>query len=241
MKNRIAWIAGMVLLMLTLCACSKDTAEADYNGYTAQDLQDVCLQTAETLEGLSQQQAIQYYTYYAAQDGGELYAALMDQWINVRPQVGGLVGYKDFEVNQAGKTITAIQTISHEERDITLTYVFNAHTMEVTDIQVQPVYTLGETMHKAGLNTLMGISVVFVILVLISLVIYCFNIIPMLQKRYAAQADLITEDKAEENEEEEVANHRDDGELIAVIAAAVAMETGMDTDDFVVRSIKRRY
>ena len=33
----------------------------------------------------------------------------------------------------------------------------------------------------------------------------------------------------------------DDGELIAVIAAAIAASTGTTTDDFVVRSIKRRY
>lgn len=231
----------MVLLMLALCACSKDTAEADYNGYTAQDLQEVCLQTAETLEGLSHQQAVQYYSYYSAQEGGELYASLMEQWIDVRQQVGGFVGYKNFEVDEAGKTITAIETISHEERDITLAYVFNANTMEVTDIQVQLVYTMGETMHKAGLNTVMGISVVFLILVLISLVIFCFNIIPMLQERYAGQAEPTTEEGPEETKEEKTAKNHDDGELIAVIAAAIAMETGMDTDDFIVRSIKRRY
>ncbi len=240
MKKKIIRITGLLFLMLALCACSKKETSTDYNGYSEKDLQEVCLQTAETLEGLSDQAAVQYYGYYASQEGGEIYASLMEQWIELRPQIGGFVGYKDFEVTKAGKTITAVQTIAHEERDIILTYVFNAHSMEVTDITVQFVYTMGETMQKAGLNTIMGISIVFSILILISLVIYCFNIIPILQKKFSAK------EKAEEAAPEvqripDRVEEEDETELIAVIAAAVAMETGMDTDDFVVRSVKRRY
>jgi sodium pump decarboxylase gamma subunit len=97
-------------------------------------------------------------------------------------------------------------------------------------------------MQKAGLNTLMGISVVFCILVLISLIIYCFNLIPVLQKKFSKkQDDEARPVKTPAPVAAPVAKQQDDLELIAVIAAAIAMETGASTDDFVVRSIKRRY
>lgn len=51
------------------------------------------------------------------------------------------------------------------------------------------VYTLGEKMGKAGMNTLMGMGTVFVILILISIIIYAFRIIPYLQNKKKNAAD----------------------------------------------------
>jgi sodium pump decarboxylase gamma subunit len=242
MKKKIILMVSALVCMLALCSCSKDTAETDYNGYSSGDLQSACEQTAEVLEGLTAQEAVQYYEYYASAEDGEAYADLIEQWIEIEPEIGDFVGFKDFEVTKSGKTLSATETIAFTERDITLTYVFNANTMEVTAVNVQIVYSLGETMQKAGLNTLMGISVVFCILVLISLIIYCFNLIPVLQKKFSKkQDDEARPVKAPAPVAAPIAKQQDDLELIAVIAAAIAMETGASTDDFVVRSIKRRY
>ena len=112
--------------------------------------------------------------------------------------------------------------------------------MKLTSMNVNVDYSLGETMSKAALNVLMGMLVVFAVLIIISLVIYAFRIIPYLQKKFSGQED--TEKQAAVKEEvEETEETADDGELVAVIAAAVAASTGMTTDDFVVRSIRRRY
>lgn len=237
MKKKIVLIISILLCMLALCACGKDDAATDYNGMSREELQSACEQTADVLTGLSAQEAIQYYNYYASQEDGEVYAKLMQQWMEIQPELGELVGYKSFEVTKAGKTISATETIAFTLRDMTLTYVINANTMEVTAVNVQMVYTLGETMQKAGLNIVMGISIVFVILIMICLIIYCFNIIPVLQQRLEKTSkekpEMPVVPVVEEAPEDQL-------ELIAVIAAAIAMDTGASTDDFVVRSIKRR-
>ena len=106
---------------------------------------------------------------------------------------------------------------------------------------------LGEAMGKAGLNTLIGMLTVFTVLILISLIIACFNVIPKIQSAFAKKE---TEGSAVREEavsavqasvEEQAADETDDLELVAVIAAAIAAYEGAaSTDGFVVRSIIRR-
>ncbi len=105
------------------------------------------------------------------------------------------------------------------------------------------------TLSEAGINTLICISVVFCVLIFISLVISLFQIIPKPQNAIAARKpkkadEAVIGEKAieaavsqiEMKEQEEM---MDDLELVAVIAAAIATSTGTSTDDFVVRSIRK--
>lgn len=109
------------------------------------------------------------------------------------------------------------------------------------------VSTVKDSMGKAGMNTLLGMGSVFCVLILISLIISCFNIIPKLQKMFEKKPEEQDEgaigiDKAvEQIAKLEESSEEDDLELIAVIAAAIAASEGAtSTDGFVVRSIRRR-
>ena len=103
-------------------------------------------------------------------------------------------------------------------------------------------------MANAGLNTLIGMGTVFAVLILISLIISCFKVIPKIQenaaRKKAAQKEVAGVDNAvtqivEQETVEEA--EEDDCELVAVIAAAIAASEGAaTTDGFVVRSIRRR-
>ena len=101
--------------------------------------------------------------------------------------------------------------------------------------------TMGQKMEEAVLNTLMGVCVVFAMLFFLSFLISQFKHISKLEEGFkkknapAAPAPAPVAAPAPV-EEEEVA---DDGELIAVIAAAIAAAEGTTTDGFVVRSIKK--
>lgn len=104
---------------------------------------------------------------------------------------------------------------------------------------------LGEAMGRAGLNTLIGMGTVFVVLILISMIINGFAVIPKLQKAFSKKADeeqAVKEDASPAVQAEETAvDETDDLELVAVIAAAIAASEGAaTTDGFVVRSIIRR-
>ncbi len=160
-------------------------------------------------------------------------------------KLGGLHigGQKAFDVAKSGKTITATLVGDYSKRDLKLTVVFNANKVQdgPTAINIERVYSLGETMQKAGLNTVMGILIVFCMLVVMSGVIKCFEIIPMLEKK--AKEKNTPEERTVVTPVAAAApkNETDDLQLVAVIAAAIAASTGASTDSFVVRSIKKRF
>ena len=106
--------------------------------------------------------------------------------------------------------------------------------------------TVGKAIEKAAENTAVGLVNVMLILVLLTLVIGLFRFIPNGSRKKkeleaAEAAAPVGTETAQEPEEEEGA---DDGEIAAVIAAAVAAyesENGKaPADGFVVRSIRRR-
>ena len=102
--------------------------------------------------------------------------------------------------------------------------------------------SMGELMKRAGLNTVMGMGTVFLVLILISIIIYLLGFIGKAQNKGAAAAAL-PEKPAEPLVMEtpaEPEDMTDDFELVAVIAAAIAASEGVPADCLVVRSIRRK-
>ncbi len=246
MKKKLVFLIGCLTLMLCFCACSAKKTETTYGGYTEETLRLNAENTASSLIGLSDEALLQNLEYYGsmASDSEDASAALnyalLSDWSEVKPVVGEFQGFSDFTVDKTGKTLTTTLLIKFSNRDAKIIYVFNANNMKITAMNVEPVYSLSEIMSKAALNTVMGILTVFTILILISLVIFAFNVIPYLEKKFKEKdAPAVAQSApATVSATEDVT---DDLELVAVIAAAIAADTGTTTDSFVVRSIKRRY
>lgn len=110
------------------------------------------------------------------------------------------------------------------------------------------------TMPEALVNTALGMGTVFCVLILISFIIYLFKFIPKLINRErkaeavkvpAAEPSVVKKAK-EEKPAAKAAKTSEDGQIIAVIAAAVAAqmteETGVPVtaDGLVIRSIHKR-
>lgn len=237
MKKKISLILGMCLIVLGLTACGKaDPTKVDYNGHTYEQLKGACQSTAEALEAMSDEEAEQYK---ASED--KILVNMVTRWQEARKGIGERQELGEFTINQSGKTITCEQEIIYEERPIILTYVYKAHNMELEDITVDQVKTFGEKMGNAFLNTLMGMGTVFAVLILISLIIYCFNIFPYLEKKKQDKKALAAPIPEKTEVPSPVVQVQDDLELVAAISAAIAASTGTSADDFVVRSIKRRF
>lgn len=120
--------------------------------------------------------------------------------------------------------------------------------LTVEGISLNLNQSTGELMGKAGMDTLMGMCVVFAILILISFIIAALGMLPKLQEKMSrkkaekktAKAEAVDNTIAQIIEKEE-SLEGDNLELIAVIAAAIAASEGQtSTDGFVVRSIIRR-
>ncbi|MDD5866875.1 MAG: OadG family protein [Lachnospiraceae bacterium] len=252
MKKRLILFACMLVMMLSLVSCGKSIdQQSRVYGYSRSSLKESVQSMTTNLAQISAEdaakQAEQYRTASETATGTEkeqdvMYETLLQNWADNAETLGDLKGFGTFKIEKAGKTVTATQAVSYAKRTGKVIFTFNVlgDRMKLTSMNVNVDYSLGETMSKAALNVLMGMLVVFSVLIIISLVIYAFRIIPYLQKKFSGQED--TEKQAAVKEEvEETEETADDGELVAVIAAAVAASTGMTTDDFVVRSIRRRY
>lgn len=238
MKKKLVLIAAMCFMLLGLAACGQtDPASVDYNGHSYEELQSNCQGTVQTLAYMSEEDKMYYQ-----QNGAETVVNLINKWDDAVAEFGSFVDFGDFEITKSGKTLTAAQTLHMEKRDMILTYVYTYHSMEVEDITVDGVYSIGEKMSTALMNTVMGISIVFGVLIIICLLICCFNIFPYLEKKKAGKtaAAAPAQDTAPAHIEVREERQTDDGELIAVIAAAIAAAEGTSTDGFVVRSIRRR-
>lgn len=106
--------------------------------------------------------------------------------------------------------------------------------------------SLSERLNLAFINMLLGLGIVFAVLILISLIIYLFKFLPnLLNKSEEKQEDTDSSldhviSRIVEQEEEEL-ELNGDGELVAVITAAIyaSMQEAVPADGFIVRSIRK--
>ena len=239
MKKKISLLLCLIFAVLTMAACGTDPTKVDYYGTSYNDLQENAQGLVTALVSMSDEE-MEYYKDYS---GSDITFKLIDGWQTVTADLGAYQGLGSLEITKANGTVTVDQYVEFEVREVDVTYVFDYDYAEeqlmLTDVNVDLVYSLGEKMAKAGLNTLMGMGTVFCVLILISLIIYCFRFISVFQNRGKKNKE---EEKAPETVEAvvEEAPLTDDLELVAVISAAIAASTGTSTDSFVVRSINRR-
>ncbi|WP_448782284.1 OadG family transporter subunit [Blautia sp.] len=181
--------------------------------------------------------------YLNSEDGFTKNAA--EAWKSAKDELGK-------KKDNNGETIVTLKDglytvtvpVKFEKADANFVYSFDS-TMTPSTLSVDVQYSMAQTLQRAGLNTLMGIGTVFVMLVLLSLLISLFRFIPNPEAKKAAEAKAAK--AAKEAEAAAVApavqtaeeNLADDGELVAVIAAAIAAAEGTTTDGFVVRSIRK--
>lgn len=243
MKKKLSLILCLVFMVLTMAACGKDADSADYFGMTYAELQSNMEQEVTALVALTDENRTYIQDY-----GTDTAIKLITTWDEAVADLGAYQGLGAFNVDKSQNTMTLDQTVSYQGRDIVVSYVYtyNYETKqpELTDASVDLVYTMGEKMAKAGMNTLMGMGTVFVVLILISLIIYCFKLIPYFTEKKAknknAEAVETKQAVVEQIGQREEQQETDDLELVAVISAAIAASEGTSADAFVVRSIRRR-
>ena len=167
--------------------------------------------------------------------------ASVQSWVNAKEELGAYkqILAQDIEVDD---DIVIKTDCEFENGESVVTTTLSLDDLSLVSMEFATAEkTMGQKMEEAVLNTLMGVCVVFVMLFFLSFLISQFKHISKLEEGFkkkntpAAPAPASVAAPAPV-EEEEVA---DDGELIAVIAAAIAAAEGTSTDGFVVRSIKK--
>ncbi|MCM1543258.1 MAG: OadG family protein [Blautia sp.] len=182
-------------------------------------------------------------TGYAVTNAIESFHSAKDQTGTI--PISSLQQPSDVQARIDGDTIIVEVTLQGEKKNaVAEVIVTNDMFYSVESASLNPVSTMGDLMTKAAFNTLIGMGTVFTVLILISLIISCFGVIPKLQAKFTKQpavAAVVESAPVQSEVQEEVLDETDDLELVAVIAAAVAACQGAaSTDGFVVRSIRRR-
>ena len=210
-----------------------DTLATYYDGYTMEEI--------EYLVGNDTGLMVDGYGFSKA----------IDSFHSAKASMGLITGTTGTSAYISGKQIIVEVEVTGEKKNAVAEVILsNDQFLKLESAALNPVSTIGELMGKAALNTLIGMGTVFCVLILISLIISCFGIIPKIQesaarKKAAAKGSQevsgIDNAVTQIEELEAVEEQTDDLELVAVIAAAIAAAEGaVSTDGFVVRSIRRR-
>lgn len=252
---------------LTACGSEKVLSQYDQDGladaqqkaqYVVNVLIDIT-EDNEALDFLSERSAkeVEYIieNAFGIEVDGYGFITAIDSFASAMKSIGGINiidGMRDFgeikpEIN--GNQMIVLVEIKGKDKNAEAEIIFsNDLFLKLESAALNPESTMGELMTNAALNTVIGMGTVFVVLILISFIISCFNIIPKLQKsaaekkaaQAATQESTVTENAVDTVVTEETSED-DDQELVAVIAAAIAaFEGSASTDGFVVRSIRRQ-
>ncbi len=246
-KKHFVWILCTVLCLMSLTACGK-TVELESS--LDPQMTDYMVQTAgsflEEVTSMAESEITMIIDQQAADPG---VITGLESYMSLTGDLGALVS-----VSEQGR-VTEVEDgyeiaidAQFEKRQCEFVLGVDEDIAQVTSMAFNPVYSLGENMTKAALNTLMGMGTVFLVLIFISLLISCFKYINVIEKKMkekSAPAPAAAPAPAPAPapvpvavEEEDVT---DDLELVAVITAAIAAasENTVPADGLVVRSIRR--
>lgn len=254
MKKKLLICLAMLVCILGLTACGAEMTENSFitKDQAKQAGEAICEQLASLDQMLSMYGVSM--TEYVEMSGGNpedatLDITAMNSWMDASEEFGNYVSVlsdetevvitedkADVKVKIQGDKVYK----DNKQRTATVEVVITEKGYD--SITVSADYDMSELMTKAALNTLLGMGTVFAVLILISLLISCFNLIPKIQEKFRKKPAQAESAPAPVQAAPAAAvEETDDTELIAVIAAAIAASEGAaSADGYVVRSIIRR-
>lgn len=232
------WLAvlGMITCMAGLTACGP--TEEITPLISQEEAIEIGQSSTESLNQIVAQGLAEQYK------GQDVIGPAVESWEKALVEMGSYVGIVETTADVDEEEAIINVTVDGTDHDAIVEIVITKE-KGISSVTTNVIKTMGEKILNGALNTLIGMGTVFVILILISLIISCFAVIPKIQKsledkkkaKTAGNEPAPAAPAAPVVEEAET----DDLELIAVIAAAIAASEGQtSTDGFVVRSIRRR-
>lgn len=237
LKSLLAMVCVLALtLAMSVCAFAADTVTEDEVANYKSAAETLISQIA----GFSDEEI---ETYLAQNDA--FTTATMESWKGVKDELGAYSSIVSQDVEKDGDVVTISTVAQFEKAKADVVLMLDLGQQMYTSMTYSVQYSLAANMQRAGMNTLMGIGIVFLMLVFLSFVIGLFKYIEKFQnvgkKKAAEEAPKAEEAPAPAIAQSEAADEdfADDLELVAVISAAIAAYENTSGDSFVVRSIKK--
>lgn len=225
-----------LILAMSVCAFAADTVTED----EAANYKSAAETLISQIAGFSDEEI----ENYLAQDDA-FTTATMESWKSVKDELGAYSSIVSQDVEKDGDVVTISTVAQFEKAKADVVLMLDLGQQMYTSMTYSVEYSLAANMQRAGMNTLMGIGIVFLMLVFLSFVIGLFKYIEKFQnvgkKKAAEEAPKAEEAPAPAIAQSEAADEdfADDLELVAVISAAIAAYENTSGDSFVVRSIKK--
>lgn len=247
-RKRVLLVLGMAACLFALTACSSGKAATSLEPNVAGALKQ---QTEGLLQNIlsipiNQMGAV---IQQNRNSGAEALAAGLEDYVNVEHELGTFISAGEGTVEDISGGYKITVSTLFEKRPADFEVTVDQTQGNITSMAFVPIYTLGERMEKAGLNTLMGMCTVFIVLIFISVLISGFRHINAWEEKRKKQktggpvsidqAPVSEAPGAEVPATHPVENLADDHELAAVITAAIAASENTSADGLVVRSIRR--
>lgn len=237
LKSLLAMVCVLALtLAMSVCAFAADTVTED----EAANYKSAAETLISQIAGFSDEEI----ENYLAQDDA-FTTATMESWKSVKDELGAYSSIVSQDVEKDGDVVTISTVAQFEKAKADVVLMLDLGQQMYTSMTYSVQYSLAANMQRAGMNTLMGIGIVFLMLVFLSFVIGLFKYIEKFQnvgkKKAAEEAPKAEEAPAPAIAKSEAADEdfADDLELVAVISAAIAAYENTSGDSFVVRSIKK--
>lgn len=251
MKKKLLCVFLFVVL-ISLSACGKaNEMPADFDLSTYTQLAQAYTATAASLPDTDLQ--------ISAHEDAEPFCSLSSGTLTAIEEAGSPMQMLGTSAKNVDGVVTITVEVQHEERIVDYDYTFeknpkqeynpSAEPYVITEIVVAAQYSMAELMKEAGMNTIMGMGIVFLVLIFICFVISLFKYLPgsgaQKQKPEAKESPVATPANvpvaAQAVSNENLVN---DKELVAVITAAIMAANGSgsaitSSDQLIVRSIKR--
>lgn len=237
LKSLLAMVCVLALTFaMSVCAFAADTVTED----EAANYKSAAETLISQIAGFSDEEI----ENYLAQDDA-FTTATMESWKSVKDELGAYSSIVSQDVEKDGDVVTISTVAQFEKAKADVVLMLDLGQQMYTSMTYSVEYSLAANMQRAGMNTLMGIGIVFLMLVFLSFVIGLFKYIEKFQnvgkKKAAEEAPKAEEAPAPAIAQSEAADEdfADDLELVAVISAAIAAYENTSGDSFVVRSIKK--
>lgn len=223
-------------LAMSVCAFAADTVTED----EAANYKSAAETLISQIAGFSDEEI----ENYLAQDDA-FTTATMESWKSVKDELGAYSSIVSQDVEKDGDVVTISTVAQFEKAKADVVLMLDLGQQMYTSMTYSVQYSLAANMQRAGMNTLMGIGIVFLMLVFLSFVIGLFKYIEKFQnvgkKKAAEEGTESRRGTCTGNRQSEAADEdfADDLELVAVISAAIAAYENTSGDSFVDRSIKK--
>ena len=255
--KRMLLVLCMAVCFFALSACGSASEEA---------VEPISPEIEQTMSDGAKSYLEQFASYsdedLAAQLKNTVIESAISSWTSSKDDLGKMGEVQSVTVERADDdSYTAVVQASFEKRNLTFSLTaeesvssYGGTSLVPTELSFVVNYSFGEKMEKAALNTLMGMGTVFLVLIFISLIISSFKKVNEIEANVkakkagaeapaAAPAPVQTAAPAAapaRTAAPAAGNAANDGELVAVITAAIAAATGVPADSVNIRSITRK-